>query len=143
MKTVAFVPIRLNSKRVVGKNLKMLDGKPLLRHILDTLCDVKNIDEVWVYSSSDKILEYLPKGVKWLKRPEKLDDDLTLGKEIYQSFIEVINADIYVLAHTTSPFIKSSTIENAVGKVISGVYDSAFSAEQIQTFAWYKNTLKL
>ena len=40
MKTVAFVPIRLNSKRVIGKNLKMLGGKPLLRYILDTLCDV-------------------------------------------------------------------------------------------------------
>ena len=47
MKTVAFVPIRLNSKRVVGKNLKMLGGKPLLRYILDTLCDVKNIDETF------------------------------------------------------------------------------------------------
>ena len=139
MKTVAFVPIRLNSKRVVGKNLKMLGGKPLLRYILDTLCDVKNIDEVWVYSSSDEILKYLPNGVKWLKRSEKLDDDLTLGKEIYQSFIESINADIYILAHTTSPFIKSSTIENAVEKVISEVYDSAFSVEKIQTFAWYKD----
>ena len=139
MKTVAFVPIRLNSKRVVGKNLKMLGGKPLLRYILDTLCDVKNIDEVWVYSSSDEILKYLPNGVKWLKRSEKLDDDLTLGKETYQSFIEAINADIYILAHTTSPFIKSSTIENAVEKVISEVYDSAFSVEKIQTFAWYKD----
>ena len=139
MKNVAFVPIRLNSKRVVGKNLKMLGGKPLLRYILDTLCDVKNIDEVWVYSSSDEILKYLPNGVKWLKRSEKLDDDLTLGKEIYQSFIEAINADIYILAHTTSPFIKSSTIENAVEKVISEVYDSAFSVEKIQTFAWYKD----
>ena len=42
MKTVAFVPIRLNSKRVVGKNLKMLGDKPLMCYILDTLMKVKD-----------------------------------------------------------------------------------------------------
>ena len=48
MKTVAFVPIRLNSKRVVGKNLKMLGDKPLLQYILDTLAGIASIDEVYV-----------------------------------------------------------------------------------------------
>ena len=49
MKTVAFVPIRLNSKRVVGKNLKLLGGKPLMCYVLDTLSQVKGVDEVYVY----------------------------------------------------------------------------------------------
>ena len=49
-----------------------------------------------------------------------------------------MDADIYVLAHTTSPFIKVSSIENALGNVLSGEYDSAFSAERIQTFSWYQ-----
>ena len=49
MKVVAFVPIRLNSKRVVGKNLKMLGDKPLLQYILDTLKETPSIDEVYVY----------------------------------------------------------------------------------------------
>ena len=39
----------------------------------------------------------------------------------------------------TSPFIKSSSIENALFHVLSGGYDSAFSAERVQTFAWYQN----
>lgn len=139
MKTVAFVPIRLNSKRVKGKNLKLLGNKPLLRYILDTLVEVKNIDEIYVYSSSDEILPFLPEGVKWLKRPEELDSDSTLGKDIYEAFINEIDADIYLLAHTTSPFIKAQTIESSIDKIISGEYDSAFSAEKIQTFAWYND----
>lgn len=139
MKTVAFVPIRLNSKRVVGKNLKMLGGRPLLCHILDTLISVKNIDEVYVYCSQESIVQYLPKEVKFLKRPEFLDRDETLGKEIYEEFIKTIDADIYVLAHTTSPFMKKSTIANALNKVLNEGYDSAFSCEKIQTFAWYNN----
>lgn len=137
MKTVAFVPIRLNSKRVVGKNLKMLGNKPLLCYILDTLVNVKRIDEVYVYCSSEEIIKYLPQGVKFLKRPEFLDRDETLGKEIYEEFTKTIDADVYVLAHTTSPFMKVTTVENALNKVLDEGYDSAFSAEKIQTFAWF------
>lgn len=137
MKTVAFVPIRLNSKRVAGKNLKMLGGKPLLSYILETLAEVSGIDEVYVYCSQEEVIEYLPKGVKFLKRPEFLDRDETLGKEIYEEFTKTVDADVYVLAHTTSPFIRKETLENALSKIHSGDYDSAFSAEKIQTFAWY------
>ena len=138
MKVVAFVPIRLNSKRVVGKNLKMLGDKPLLQYILDTLVDTAAIDEVYVYCSCEEIKPLLPQGVKFLKRDESLDRDETLGQEIYDAFTKDVDADVYILAHTTSPFIKAETIENAVKQVTEGGYDSAFSAQKVQTFAWYK-----
>lgn len=138
MKTVAFVPIRLNSKRVAGKNLKMLGDKPLLQYILDTLMMVRRIDEVYVYCSSEEIVSYLPQGVKFLKRPKFLDRDETLGKEIYEEFTKTIDADVYILAHTTSPFMKVETVENALSKILDEDYDSAFSAEKVQTFVWYK-----
>ena len=137
MKVVAFVPIRLNSKRVAGKNLKILGGKPLMCHILETLVQAHDINEVYVYCSSEDIIPYLPNGVKFLQRPAFLDRDETLGQEIYDEFTKTIDADIYILAHTTSPFIKLSTVENALHKMTDEGYDSAFSAEKIQTFTWY------
>lgn len=137
MKVVAFVPIRLNSKRVVGKNLKMLGGKPLMQYILETLVKVNNIDEVYVYCSSEEVIPYLPQGVKFLKRSTVLDGDETLGKEIYEAFVKDVDADVYMLAHTTSPFIKAGTIENAIDKVVNGGHDSSFSAQKIQTFTWF------
>ncbi len=138
MKTVAFVPIRLNSKRVVGKNLKQLGGKPLMWYILETLAKVKSIDEVYVYCSSEEVIPHLPSGVKFLKRSERLDRDETLGEEIYDAFLKEVDADVYMLGHTTSPFIKEETIATAIEKVKSGEYDSAFSAQKIQTFCWHK-----
>lgn len=138
MKVVAFVPIRLNSKRVVGKNLKMLGDKPLLQYVLDTLAGTATIDEVYVYCSNEEIIPLLPQGVKFLKRDESLDRDETLGQEIYDAFTRDVDADVYILAHTTSPFIKAATIENAVKQVTEGGHDSAFSAQKVQTFAWYK-----
>lgn len=138
MKTVAFVPIRLNSKRVVGKNLRLLGDKPLMQYVLTTLTRVHGVDEVYVYCSNETIKQYLPQNVKFLKRPEYLDRDETLGKDIYNEFTRTIDADIYILAHVTSPFMKVSTFENALNMVKNEGYDSAFSAEKIQTFAWFK-----
>lgn len=137
MKAVAFVPIRLNSKRVVGKNLKMLGNKPLLQYILETLVKVQGLDEIYVYCSQESIIPYLPQGVKFLKRDTSLDSDETLGKEIYEAFVKEIDADVYMLAHTTSPFVKAETIEDALQAVTSEKHDSAFSAQKIQTFTWY------
>lgn len=138
MKVVAFVPIRLNSQRVEGKNLRSLGGEPLLCHILRTLCRVEAIDEVYVYCSDEAVRPYLPEGVRFLHRSPQLDRNETLGREIYDAFTAEIDADIYVLAHATSPFIRSETIAAALHKVTAEGYDSAFSAERLQTFAWFK-----
>jgi CMP-N-acetylneuraminic acid synthetase len=138
MKRVAFVPIRLNSQRVEGKNLRMLGGQPLMTYLLNSLAAAKNIDEVYVYCSDSTISDYLPEGVKYLKRDERLDSNTTLGAEIYDAFTAEVDADIYILAHATSPFIRTATIEDAVARVESGEYDSAFSAERVQTFAWWE-----
>ena len=138
MKTVAFVPIRLNSQRVEGKNLRLLGGRPLMTYLLDSLIKAEDIDEVYVYCSNPSIVEYLPEGVKFLQRDERLDSNTTLGEEIYDAFTSEVYADIYILAHATSPFIRTSTIEDAVARVESGEYDSAFSAQKIQTFTWYQ-----
>ena len=137
MKRVAFVPIRLNSQRVEGKNLRELGGRPLMTYLLKTLTQVENIDEVYLYCSNPDVQQYLPEGVKFLQRDERLDSNATLGEEIYDAFTSEVDADIYILAHATSPFIRTATIADAVARVESGEYDSAFSAERVQTFAWW------
>ena len=138
MKTVAFVPIRLNSQRVAGKNMRLLGGKPLMCHILETLTRVKGIDEIYVYCSDESVREILPEGVKFLRRDPSLDSDTTLGRDIYNAFTREVEADWYMLCHATSPFIRRATIEQALEKVHSLEADSSFSAERVQTFAWFE-----
>ncbi len=140
MKVVAFVPIKLNSSRVPHKNILEVGGRPLCYHIMDTLLKVNHIDEVYVYCSDSKIKNYIPEGIKYLKRDEKLDQDLVKGEDIYKAFINEIDADIYILAHTTSPFTKVESIQNALNQVMFEGYDSSFSAQKIQTFTWYKGS---
>ncbi|EKN69387.1 hypothetical protein BABA_10016 [Neobacillus bataviensis LMG 21833] len=136
-KVVAFVPIKLNSQRLPHKNILPLGEHSLSWYIFETLLKVKNIDEVYVFCSDEEIRKYLPNGVKFLKRDSYLDGDMVKGNEIYQSFIELIDSDIYILAHTTSPFLSSVTIDTALSNVLHNSYDSALSVQKKQTFAWY------
>lgn len=137
-KIVAFVPIKMNSQRLKNKNILKLGEYPLSWYIFKQLLSVKTIDEVYVFCSSEKIIDYIPVGVKFLKRSEKLDQENVKGLEIYQEFTKIIDADYYVLAHTTSPFLTQKTISTIVNMVISDQYDSGFTAKKIQTFIWYK-----
>lgn len=138
MKTVALVPIKLNSQRLPHKNILPIAGHPLCWHLCNSLIQAKGIDEVYAYCSDEAIIQYLPEGISFKRRQKWLDGDMVKGFDIYKSFISEVDADVYILGHTTSPFIKVSSIENALSYVLSGENDSAFSAEKIQTFAWYQ-----
>lgn len=137
MKTVAVVPMKLNNSRLPQKNIKSFNnGKPLCYYILSTLLTLSNIDEVYVYCSNSIIQDYIPKNVKFLKRSKLLDQDNTKMNEVLQSFAKKVSADVYLMAHTTSPFITRESIEKGLSAVLSDKYDSAFAAKKIQDFLW-------
>jgi CMP-N-acetylneuraminic acid synthetase len=129
MKTVAFIPIKLSNQRLPGKNTMLLNEKPLCNYLFDTIKDIDCIEEKYVFCSDETIIPYIPAGISFLKRDTCLDKNEVKGLEIIESFINQVNADIYILAHVTSPFIKGSTIINALNKIRTGEYDSAFSAK--------------
>lgn len=137
MKTVAIVPMKLNNSRLPQKNTKpFTNGKPLCYYILSTLLTVKDIDEVYVYCSDPEIQSFIPEGVKYLKRSKSLDLDTTSMTEVLDSFTKDIKADIYVMTHTTAPFISKESIEKGLDAVKSGKYDSSFAAKKLQDFLW-------
>lgn len=140
MKIVSFIPIKLNNQRLPGKNTMMLQGRPTCDYIFRTISNVDIIDEKYVYCSDDTIKSYIKpyenKGLKFLKRDSYLDGFEVKGLEIIAHFVKDVDADIYVLTHVTQPFTKSASIKNALEKVISGEYDSAFSAVVLQDYMW-------
>lgn len=137
-KVVSFIPIKLNNQRLPGKNLMELSGRPLCDYIFETIKKVDSIDEKYVYCSDDKIQEYIPDGITFLKRDSYLDGFQVKGLEIIERFVNDVDADVYVLTHVTQPFTKPESIKNALDKVLHEGYDSAFSCVKIQDYCWYK-----
>ena len=137
MKIVALVPMKLNNQRLPGKNIKCFDnGRPLCHYILSTLLSVKEIDEVYVYCSNPDIQNYIPEGVKYLRRSESLDQNTTKINEVIAAFANEVTADIYVMTHATSPFVRADSIRKGLKALLEGDYDSAFAVQNISTFLW-------
>ncbi len=137
MKTVAVVPMKLNNRRLPNKNTKCFtNGKPLCYYILSTLLKVNEIDDIYVYCSNPDIQKFIPKGVKYLQRSVSLDQDTTKINEVLQCFAQEVSADIYVMAHTTAPFIKKESIEKGLRAVKYKQYDSSFAVKKVQDFLW-------
>lgn len=137
MKIVAIVPMKLNNRRLPQKNTKRFtNGKPLCSYILSTLLEIDKIDEVYVYCSNPEIKEFIPNKVKFLQRRESLDKDTTSMTEVLTCFTKEVPADIYVMTHTTAPFISKESIQKGLESVVSGKYDSSFAAKKLQDFLW-------
>lgn len=136
MKIAACVPIKLNNERCPGKNTRLLGEKPLISYVLDELSDVEILDDVYVFCSSTEIEKYLTGRAKHLLRPKYLDEPTSNFTQIFREFMERVDADIYLYAHATAPFVKASTMTECIEKVRDGGYDSSFTAVKIQDFLW-------
>jgi len=140
MRVVAFIPIRFNSQRLPSKNLMQMDGRPLCDYIFRTISSIDLIDEAYVFCSDERIKLYMPEELLFFQRDSYLDGDEIRGLELIDNFVKNIDADIYVLTHTTSPFMKKESFENAINLILESDYDSVFSANKLQGYCWYEGS---
>lgn len=135
---VALVPMRHHSQRVPGKNYRLLAGKPLFHHVIESLLAVPEIDEIVVDTDSEPVMdglrEYFPQ-VKRIKRPEHLRADDVPMNDILIHDTEQVQADFYLQTHSTNPLLKPETISRAIQSLITHYpkFDSLFSVTRLQT----------
>jgi CMP-N-acetylneuraminic acid synthetase/quercetin dioxygenase-like cupin family protein len=138
MKIIAMVPARMGSKRVKSKNLRLLDGKPLIEHVLGTLSGVKIFNEIYI-NSEDKIFSEIADryGVSYYNRPDFLSSDEATNDEFAHEFLSNIACDILIQVLPTSPFLTEKEVENFVDKMISDDLDTLVSVEHQQIACLY------
>lgn len=139
MKVSAFVPLKLNSRRLPNKNFLRLGNRPLASHIFESLLEVDLIESVFCYTSQPQVMRLLPDRLELLMRPKYLDGDEVKANELFHYAVDNIDADIIVLCHATGPFIKPESIQKGLEAVLSGKYDCAFAAQELKTYCWYKD----
>jgi len=140
MRIAGFIPSRLNSERVPAKNIKELGGIPLVNYTVRALNKSGLVDDVVLFASEPLVCEHIQHGLKYkfLRRPDSLDTSSAKIQDIIGEFLKLDKADIVVLLHITSPFLKPDTIADCINKVKSGEYDSAFTAYKVAKFCWFE-----
>jgi len=136
MGIIAVMPIKLNNERCPGKNTRVLGNKPLLQYELDSLKETGLCDNIYVYCNDEAVVPFLPDKINFLKRPEYLDLPTSNFMQIFNSFMSVKDADIYVYAHATAPFVSVETMRQCIEAVKYREYDSAFCAVKLQNYLW-------
>ncbi|MFC1835277.1 glycosyltransferase [Thermodesulfobacteriota bacterium] len=140
LRIVALVPMRADSKRVPNKNIRMFNGKPLYFHILNSLLSCPYIEEIYVNTNSQILMEELPKAfdrVRVIPRPEHLCPDTVPMNNILLYDVEYVEADWYVQTHSTNPLLRPQTITRAIETILNGPqHDALFSVTPMYTRLW-------
>jgi CMP-N-acetylneuraminic acid synthetase len=133
--------MKANSERVKGKNFRPFCGKPLYRWILDTLISVEAVDTIVINTDARSILAanglVESDRIVIRDRPEDICGDLVSMNLIIQNDIENINADHFLMTHTTNPLLSEKTIQRAIAAYLNAISrgdaDSLFTVNKIQT----------
>ncbi len=145
-KVVALLPMKANSERVKGKNFRMLAGKPLFKWILDSLLELEEIDAVVINTDARNILAEngLVENERIIirdRKPELCGDLVSMNLILYDD-INNVEADQYLMTHTTNPLLKASTIQKALHALEQqSSKDSLFTVNRIQT-RFYKENME-
>jgi len=140
MKIVGMIPVRLGSTRVKNKNLRLIDGKPLVQYIIDAALGSSMLDEIYVNSESTKFKKIAENsGVKFYQRPEKLSSNKATNDDFALDFINNIECDIIVQLLATSPFVTSNEIDAFIKAMLDGNFETMISVSNIQIECIYKN----
>ena len=83
MKTACFIPIKANSERVPGKNLRVLNGKKLYEYICEHVKAANVFDDVYIDTNSQEISEYAVKmGFHVIEREPELAMNTANGNDL-------------------------------------------------------------
>ena len=128
-----------NSERVINKNLKLFNGKPLFHAIFDKLITSKYINKVIINTDSDLIAESAINTYKDFvhihKRPKNIQGDFVSMNKIIEYDLNNSDSDIYIQTHSTSTLLSIKSLDSAIEKMInkSTDFDSIFSVTKIKT----------
>lgn len=127
------IPARMGSKRLPGKNTKLLGGLPLVLHSINYAKNNKKVSDVIVVTTDDPKVENiaLSAGVKVIKRPAYLSTDHTTTVSVLKHIIEVIKeVDNIILLQPTNPLRPDNLLREAWSVYNSGTYDSLLTVSK-------------
>jgi len=143
LKKVAFIPARGGSKSIPLKNIKLLNGKPLIYYVAAALEESNEVDGVVVATDHDEIADTVNSfGFSKLKvyqrDPQNAEDQSSTESAILE-FIEkaqLADDDLFMLVQATSPFTTSEDFDKAIEKWQNENIDSLLTCARIKRFFW-------
>ena len=123
-KVLAIVPARAGSKRLPQKNIKLLNGLPLISHTFEAIKNSKYISATIATSDCSEVLKISTQynNIYPLDRPSELASDTATSIDVVMHAVEYAKKigefDIVCLLQPTSPLRTTQDIDNAIALYI-------------------------
>lgn len=115
MRTLGLIPARGGSKRLPGKNMKELCGRPMLWWTL-TAALKSWLDDVIVSTDDMGTIDSVGLHAKTIFRPPELSDDLATSKSVIEHALSICTGyDRVMLLQPTSPLRTEDDIDRVLG----------------------------
>ncbi|GAQ14821.1 N-Acetylneuraminate cytidylyltransferase [Myroides odoratimimus] len=144
---IAIIPARGGSKRLPGKNIKLLNGKPLIVYTIEAALKCKDITKVIVTTDDKEIAEVSERygAIVPGLRPSELSNDTASSNDVIKYIVKLIEIenditiDSCVLLQPTSPFRNENHIEEAISLYKNKGADSVISfTKEHHPLSWNK-----
>jgi CMP-N-acetylneuraminic acid synthetase len=139
----AVVPARGGSKGIPGKNLRTVDGVPLVVRAVTAARAAELVDRVIVSTDDDTIAALAgDAGAEVISRPSQLATDESASESVLVHALDALrergadDPDVTVLVQCTSPFTEPSDIDGTIALLRERGADCAFTATRIHSFVW-------
>ena len=134
------IPARIGSKRVKKKNLRLINDKPLISYIIETVKKTNFFDEIYINSDSKIFKKIADKySVKFYERDKKFASDSSTNDDFANDFIKNVKADILIQILPTSPFLTKEEIMSFYKIMIKKKFDTLISVENKQIACIFKS----
>ena len=140
---IVFIPARGGSKSIPLKNIKAINGKPLIYWTSKAAEDARCVDKIIIATENEKIKEtVLNFGFKKLEVYDRDSENARDESSTESVMIEYIKKsglnpdDNFFLIQATSPLLKPEYIDEMYGEYVNSGADSIFSGVREKQFHW-------
>ncbi len=140
---IAFIPVRGGSKSIPLKNIKFLNGRPLVYWTAKAANNAGYIDKVVIATDSDEIKKTVlsfefPKVEIYNRKPENASDTSSTESTMleYLDSANLNGEDLFFLIQATSPMLRAEDIDGMYEKFVKTEYDSMFTGVREKQFHW-------
>ena len=143
---IAFIPVRGGSKSIPLKNIKIINGKPLVYWTALAAEQAECIDKLIIATDSPEI-----KSTALSKKKKKLEvydrdsanaSDTSSTESVMLEYInksDLKNDDLFFLIQATSPMLKAEHIDSMHNEFSQNDSDSMFTGVREKQFHWKVN----
>ncbi|GAB6059458.1 acylneuraminate cytidylyltransferase family protein [Desulfonatronum parangueonense] len=129
------IPARMGSQRLKQKNLKPLQGIPLIAHAIRKAKSAGVFDEIWVNSEHPTFGEIAAQeGVGFHRRPEELASNTATSEDFVHEFLNQHPCDYLIQVHSIAPLLTTAQVADFTRTLSKGPLDVLLSGvnEQIE-----------